>query len=702
LADRSAPQIAEWYGRWLMSYLYVLYKRDFDPALVERETALAIESLRDAKRAGLDMPSYDRFLEWASYQKGQYQDAMDQLEQAPPWVETNRMLAATFVQVWHGDRAEAATTEILNKDWSLSFARLRNELVFGIPRDGEPLIAGLGEASLPPGEAPRLQVTSPAGIQPGAAPGAESKDAPSHVPKAEELIVSQSVPGGAEGARSLEEQLETALEEAQADQEAAEASAAELRATLAEALAGRQAAEASAAESAALGQQLKAASEEIERLSAAAEVSSGDAARLGEELSAARQEGDRLKTALDEALDGRQAAEASAAEAAALGRRLETAREEMKEEMSQEIERLSAVAEVSSGDAARLGEELSAARREGDRLKTALDEALAGRQAAEASAAEAGALRQQLEAASEEMRQEIERLSAAADVSNSDAARLGEELSAARQEGDRLKTALDEALAGRQAAEASAAEAAALGRQLETAREEMKQEMKQEIETLTAAIGRDLDTLLNSLDEKVAALEIRNQALEETLTAVNSERGPSPEILTDSDTRRGDPGEGKLAKPEATPPKTEVAAAATPATKSSQIAAKGKAVTTPGPDGTGQPATSGRAPPSPGRAEATPASQGAGSAGGDYAVQLASYKSTKRARTGWATLQGSFPALLGDRTLAMQRVDLGDRGVFHRVLATPFATRAQARALCAQLKAKEQYCLVRKRGQGQW
>jgi cell division septation protein DedD len=81
---------------------------------------------------------------------------------------------------------------------------------------------------------------------------------------------------------------------------------------------------------------------------------------------------------------------------------------------------------------------------------------------------------------------------------------------------------------------------------------------------------------------------------------------------------------------------------------------------------------------------------------GDYAVHLASYKSVERARAGWTTLQRDFPALLSDKTLAMQRVELGDRGIYHRLLAAHFNSRAQAQTFCAELKAKMQYCRVMK------
>ena len=82
---------------------------------------------------------------------------------------------------------------------------------------------------------------------------------------------------------------------------------------------------------------------------------------------------------------------------------------------------------------------------------------------------------------------------------------------------------------------------------------------------------------------------------------------------------------------------------------------------------------------------------------GDFVVQLAALKAKDSARPAWARLQKAHPALLGDRELAIQRVDLGDRGIFFRVQAGFFVERAGARDLCNALKARGQDCLVVKR-----
>ncbi len=50
--------------------------------------------------------------------------------------------------------------------------------------------------------------------------------------------------------------------------------------------------------------------------------------------------------------------------------------------------------------------------------------------------------------------------------------------------------------------------------------------------------------------------------------------------------------------------------------------------------------------------------------------------------------------MLGDLTLAVQRADLGDRGIFYRVRSGPFPNRATAQDLCAQIEAAKLACLV--------
>jgi len=76
-------------------------------------------------------------------------------------------------------------------------------------------------------------------------------------------------------------------------------------------------------------------------------------------------------------------------------------------------------------------------------------------------------------------------------------------------------------------------------------------------------------------------------------------------------------------------------------------------------------------------------------------VQLGAFKSPADVEAGWAAMRRKFPDLLADFSLTMRKIDLGDRGLFYRLLAGPLPNPAAARGLCADLQARGQDCLVR-------
>lgn len=78
---------------------------------------------------------------------------------------------------------------------------------------------------------------------------------------------------------------------------------------------------------------------------------------------------------------------------------------------------------------------------------------------------------------------------------------------------------------------------------------------------------------------------------------------------------------------------------------------------------------------------------------GDYMIQLASMRSEDAAREAWTRMQKQFPGHLGPLTLAVQRADLGDKGIFYRVRATGLATEEKARDVCAALAKDKVGCL---------
>ncbi len=81
-------------------------------------------------------------------------------------------------------------------------------------------------------------------------------------------------------------------------------------------------------------------------------------------------------------------------------------------------------------------------------------------------------------------------------------------------------------------------------------------------------------------------------------------------------------------------------------------------------------------------------------AGGDYAVQLASYLSEARAMLGWSELRSNAPDLLDPISAMVRRADLAeDRGTVYRLRTAPMA-KNDATALCTKLKARGMDCLV--------
>jgi hypothetical protein len=89
---------------------------------------------------------------------------------------------------------------------------------------------------------------------------------------------------------------------------------------------------------------------------------------------------------------------------------------------------------------------------------------------------------------------------------------------------------------------------------------------------------------------------------------------------------------------------------------------------------------------------AAPAPQSTASAGGNWAIHLASYRSPQGASDGWKTLQRQFPQLR-DKTMRTSEFDPGrGRGTYVRLLAAGFASEAAAKDFCRPLVAKGQFC----------
>jgi len=105
-----------------------------------------------------------------------------------------------------------------------------------------------------------------------------------------------------------------------------------------------------------------------------------------------------------------------------------------------------------------------------------------------------------------------------------------------------------------------------------------------------------------------------------------------------------------------------------------------------------QPATPGTAMTEPQSAEKKPAKEAAKPSGPQPAVHLASYRSVKRAESGWLQIKRAQSKLLGSLDHEVDKVTLGSKGTYYRLKAGPLPSTEDARALCRQLKQRRQYC----------
>lgn len=95
---------------------------------------------------------------------------------------------------------------------------------------------------------------------------------------------------------------------------------------------------------------------------------------------------------------------------------------------------------------------------------------------------------------------------------------------------------------------------------------------------------------------------------------------------------------------------------------------------------------------------ATPApSQPAAQSDGAFVAQIAAFRSREDAEAGWIAFTTRFSDITVGYAPDIQRADLGDRGVFHRLRVAAFPTRQAALDFCAQLDARGQACMVRTR-----
>jgi cell division septation protein DedD len=174
-----------------------------------------------------------------------------------------------------------------------------------------------------------------------------------------------------------------------------------------------------------------------------------------------------------------------------------------------------------------------------------------------------------------------------------------------------------------------------------------------------------------------------------------------PEPLIAAQARPGTPATGEIAAAAAAPLKGDgIVEAPVPDRNEIIEVPPPPSAAAPAQPAPAQPATTQPAPAQPAPAQPAPAqvaqATGKAPAKGSYLVQLGSFTTTKGTRNAWVKLKKAHPELLGDMSLFIQEATVNDRA-YYRVQAGPVPNRATALDMCAQLKAKNQDCLVVRR-----
>jgi hypothetical protein len=96
----------------------------------------------------------------------------------------------------------------------------------------------------------------------------------------------------------------------------------------------------------------------------------------------------------------------------------------------------------------------------------------------------------------------------------------------------------------------------------------------------------------------------------------------------------------------------------------------------------------------PAAAQSPAQTQEAAVPAGGVRLQLGAVHTTEAAQQEWERLKHAHPDLLGNLGFTTSRVDLGERGIYFRILAGPIADPAQADHICAELKQRKLGCIL--------
>lgn len=93
---------------------------------------------------------------------------------------------------------------------------------------------------------------------------------------------------------------------------------------------------------------------------------------------------------------------------------------------------------------------------------------------------------------------------------------------------------------------------------------------------------------------------------------------------------------------------------------------------------------------------ASAASSASGDAlAGSHVVQVGAFRSDEEATAQWRKLQSGLGDFVNGKTYDIERADLGERGVYHRLRIGPFSGADAAKTYCEGLKERGQDCLIK-------
>jgi tetratricopeptide (TPR) repeat protein len=172
LSGRNLPPIGQWHGHWLMSNVQVWHMRDYEQALAERDTALAlapadadtlaqlcevqlysgkpddcIASIEKAMRMGPHYPPWFLgYAGWAYYLKGQYERAIELARGSRPIIA-----AASYAAPDQTEAAREVAAKVLKGNPKLTLAYIRATQPYRNNEHLERLLDHLRKAGVPEG-----------------------------------------------------------------------------------------------------------------------------------------------------------------------------------------------------------------------------------------------------------------------------------------------------------------------------------------------------------------------------------------------------------------------------------------------------------------------------------------------------------------------------------------------------------------------